>query len=110
MTEPNKEQDVQYLSKKLQHPLLHDLKVSQHTIKSLQEALLVAEQREQGMCIFNLAGVDAIVRLLQSVCFCVCVCLCLCVQWELFLNCYDLGIEAYETIKLQKPVEKIVSF
>ena len=49
VTEPNKEQDVQYPSKKLQHPLLHDLQVSQHTIKSLQEALLVAEQREQGM-------------------------------------------------------------
>ena len=48
-TEPNKEQDVQYLSKELQHSLLHDLQVSQHTIKSLQEALLVAEQREQGM-------------------------------------------------------------
>ena len=48
-TEPNKEQDVQYPSKELQHSLLHDLQVSQHTIKSLQEALLVAEQREQGM-------------------------------------------------------------
>ena len=49
VTEPNKEQDVQYTSKELQHSLLHDLQVSQHTIKSLQEALLVAEQREQGM-------------------------------------------------------------
>ena len=49
VTEPNKEQDVQYPSKELQHSLLHDLQVSQHTIKSLQEALLVAEQREQGM-------------------------------------------------------------
>ena len=42
-TELNK--DVQYPSKEL---LLHDLQVSQHTIKS-QEALLVAEQHEQGM-------------------------------------------------------------
>ena len=49
VTEPNKEQDVQYPSKELQHPLLHDLQVSQHTIKSLQEALLVAEQREQSV-------------------------------------------------------------
>ena len=49
VTKPNKEQDVQYSSKELQHPLLHDLQVSQHTIKSLQEALLVAEQRKQGM-------------------------------------------------------------
>ena len=49
VTEPNKEQDVQYSSKELQHPHFHDLQVSQHTIKSLQEALLVAEQRKQGM-------------------------------------------------------------
>ena len=48
-TEPNKEEDVQYLSKELQHSLIHDLQVSQQTIKSLQEALLVAEQHEQGM-------------------------------------------------------------
>ena len=48
-TEPNKEQDVQYPLKELQHSLLHDLQVSKHTIKFLQEALLVAEQREQGM-------------------------------------------------------------
>ena len=49
MTKPNKEQDVQYPSKEPQHSLLHDLQVSQQTIKSLQEALLVAEQREHGM-------------------------------------------------------------
>ena len=48
-TEPNKEQDVQYPSKELHRSLLCDLQVSQHTIKSLQEALLVAEQCEQGM-------------------------------------------------------------
>ena len=35
--------------KQLQHSLLHDLQVSQQTIESLQEALLVAEQSEQGM-------------------------------------------------------------
>ena len=48
-TKPDKKQDVQYPSKKLQHSLLLDLQVSQQTIKSLQEALLVAEQHEQGM-------------------------------------------------------------
>ena len=44
-TESDREQDVQYLSKELQHSLLHDLEVSQ---QSLQEAPLIAEQHEQG--------------------------------------------------------------
>ena len=48
-TKPDKKQDVQYLSKELQRSLTHDLQVSQQTIKSLQEALLVAEQHEQGI-------------------------------------------------------------
>ena len=56
-TEPDREQDVQYLSKELQHSLLHDLQVSQQTIKSLQEALLVAEKVEKCLCIINLINV-----------------------------------------------------
>ena len=38
------------------------------------------------------------------------ICSCVCVSDGSCLNCYNLGIEVRKTIKLQKPVEKSVSF